>query len=104
MNLKFIADILCIFFVVLFIIAIKLFATPFQQGIFCNDDSIRYPYKNSSISTNLLYFYSIIIPASIIVAFVFGALICKLITDIVKYNVGRLRPHFWAICVPQINC
>ncbi|RWR98818.1 putative phosphatidate phosphatase-like protein, partial [Dinothrombium tinctorium] len=33
-----------------------------------------------------------------IVAFVFGALICKLITDIVKYNVGRLRPHFWAIC------
>ncbi|CAD6998617.1 unnamed protein product [Ceratitis capitata] len=30
-------------------------------------------------------------------AFGFGAAVCQLITDIAKYSIGRLRPHFFAV-------
>ncbi|CAG2174414.1 unnamed protein product, partial [Oppiella nova] len=33
--------------------------------------------------------------------FVFGALISQLTTDIAKYSIGRLRPHFIDVCQPQ---
>lgn len=39
--------------------------------------------------------------------FIFGAAISQSLTDIAKYSVGRLRPHFVAICNPdwrQVNC
>ncbi|NXW08137.1 PLPP1 phosphatase, partial [Fregetta grallaria] len=38
---------------------------PFQRGVFCSDESIRYPYKEDTISYKLLA--GIIIPFSIIV-------------------------------------
>jgi len=31
----------------------------------------------------------------------FGAAVCQLITDIAKYSVGRLRPHFLDVCKPN---
>ncbi|CAK9814179.1 Putative phosphatidate phosphatase [Anthophora plagiata] len=36
--------------------------------------------------------------------FGFGAATTVLITDIAKYTIGRLRPHFMTLCVPNINC
>ncbi|XP_033019646.1 phospholipid phosphatase 1 isoform X1 [Lacerta agilis] len=39
--------------------------------------------------------------------FIFGAAISQSLTDIAKYSIGRLRPHFLDICVPdwpRINC
>ncbi|XP_077203246.1 phospholipid phosphatase 1 isoform X3 [Paroedura picta] len=39
--------------------------------------------------------------------FIFGAAISQSLTDIAKYSVGRLRPHFVDICKPDwanINC
>ncbi|XP_047475236.1 phospholipid phosphatase 1-like isoform X1 [Penaeus chinensis] len=39
--------------------------------------------------------------------FLFGCATSQLTTDIAKYSVGRLRPHFIAICKPdwsKINC
>ncbi|XP_043593561.1 putative phosphatidate phosphatase isoform X1 [Bombus pyrosoma] len=36
--------------------------------------------------------------------FGFGAATTVLITDIAKYTIGRLRPHFMTLCVPSINC
>ncbi|XP_018331713.1 putative phosphatidate phosphatase [Agrilus planipennis] len=36
--------------------------------------------------------------------FVFGCFCSQLITDVLKYTVGRLRPHFLTVCVPDINC
>ncbi|XP_053144205.1 phospholipid phosphatase 1 isoform X2 [Hemicordylus capensis] len=39
--------------------------------------------------------------------FIFGAAISQSLTDIAKYSIGRLRPHFLAVCEPdwsQINC
>lgn len=33
--------------------------------------------------------------------FAFGAASSQLITDIAKYTIGRLRPHFFDLCEPQ---
>ncbi|XP_036062798.1 phospholipid phosphatase 1 isoform X3 [Onychomys torridus] len=40
-------------------------------------------------------------------AFLFGAAASQSLTDIAKYSIGRLRPHFLAVCDldwSQINC
>ncbi|GAB5566878.1 phospholipid phosphatase 1 isoform X3 [Prionailurus iriomotensis] len=112
--------------------------TPFQRGIFCTDESIKYPYKEDTIPYALLG--GIIIPFSIIVmivgealsvyynllhsnsfirnnyiatiykaigTFLFGAAASQSLTDIAKYSIGRLRPHFLDVCDPdwsKINC
>ncbi|XP_055347493.1 phospholipid phosphatase 1-like isoform X2 [Paramacrobiotus metropolitanus] len=39
----------------------------------------------------------------IIVLFAYGFLITKSVTDICKYAVGRLRPHFWDVCNPDLD-
>lgn len=31
----------------------------------------------------------------------FGAALCQLTTDIAKYSLGRLRPHFLDVCKPD---
>lgn len=36
--------------------------------------------------------------------FLFGAACSQLTTDIGKYTIGRLRPHFLDICVPDVDC
>ena len=36
--------------------------------------------------------------------FGFGAGCSQLTTDIAKYTIGRLRPHFFDVCRPDINC
>lgn len=39
--------------------------------------------------------------------FLFGAAASQSLTDIAKYSIGRLRPHFIAVCQPdwaRINC
>ncbi|XP_022196964.1 putative phosphatidate phosphatase isoform X2 [Nilaparvata lugens] len=36
--------------------------------------------------------------------FGFGAACSQLTTDIAKYSIGRLRPHFFDVCQPDIDC
>lgn len=36
--------------------------------------------------------------------FCFGAACAQLLTDIGKYSIGRLRPNFFDVCKPDINC
>ncbi|XP_032669175.1 putative phosphatidate phosphatase isoform X2 [Odontomachus brunneus] len=36
--------------------------------------------------------------------FLFGTACTVLLTDIAKYTIGRLRPHFMMVCVPNVNC
>lgn len=36
--------------------------------------------------------------------FLFGTACTVLLTDIAKYTIGRLRPHFMTLCVPNVNC
>ena len=39
----------------------------------------------------------------IIGSFLFGIAVTQLSTDIAKYSIGRLRPHFITLCQPNIN-
>ncbi|ERL92735.1 hypothetical protein D910_10045, partial [Dendroctonus ponderosae] len=36
--------------------------------------------------------------------FAFGAACSQLTTDVMKYTIGRLRPHFYTVCLPDVNC
>ncbi|KPP72614.1 Lipid phosphate phosphohydrolase 1-like [Scleropages formosus] len=104
---------------------------PFKRGFFCNDDSIKYPLKEDTISYQLLG--GVMIPVTVIVmvvgecllvyyrrkssyrcsyvaalykalgSYVFGVAISQSLTDIAKYSVGRLRPHFLAVCKPVLD-
>ncbi|KPM06391.1 phosphatidate phosphatase-like protein [Sarcoptes scabiei] len=110
---------------------------PYKRGFNCNDDSIRYPFLASTISSNLLFTYSSLIPIITfciteylllrrltldqelsrriwwryyvwriyltLVPFAFACLTSQLITDIAKYSIGRLRPHFIDVCRPRVN-
>uniref|UniRef100_A0A1B6GLP9 Phosphatidic acid phosphatase type 2/haloperoxidase domain-containing protein n=1 Tax=Cuerna arida TaxID=1464854 RepID=A0A1B6GLP9_9HEMI len=136
---KVIIDILCLFCVGFPILIFFLWGVPYKRGFFCDDDSIRFPYKDSTVTKGMLYAVGICMPICvfltvewihfregerqasrrfmghsihpwlwrcycIIGVFGFGMASCQLLTDIAKYSVGRLRPHFLAICQPNINC
>ncbi|XP_023692458.1 phospholipid phosphatase 1 [Paramormyrops kingsleyae] len=110
----------------------------FKRGFFCSDDSIRYPFKEDTISYQLLG--GVMIPFTLIVlvcgecllvtqshpnqqvnsqssllccylraiykalgSFVFGLAMSQSLTDIAKYSIGRLRPHFLAVCQPALG-
>lgn len=36
--------------------------------------------------------------------FLFGACLSQLTTDIAKYSIGRLRPHFLYVCNSNVSC
>ncbi|XP_035020834.2 phospholipid phosphatase 1 [Hippoglossus stenolepis] len=104
---------------------------PFKRGFFCNDESIRYPLKEDTISYQLLG--GVMIPFTLIVvvcgeclsvylsrvkkqslgtkyvacvykavgSYVFGAAASQSLTDVAKYSIGRLRPNFVAVCQPE---
>ncbi|MBN3321761.1 PLPP3 phosphatase, partial [Atractosteus spatula] len=113
--------------------------TPYHRGFYCDDESIKYPYKNGdTISDAVLCAAGILIAIlSIIIGecyrihylnegsksfisnpyvstlykqvgvFIFGCAVSQSFTDIAKVSVGRMRPHFLAVCEPdfsRINC
>ncbi|CAL8405670.1 unnamed protein product [Arctogadus glacialis] len=131
-------DIACLILAGLPFAILNIRHSPFRRGFFCSDDSIRYPYKDDTITYQLLG--GVMIPVlvltmligewltvhlnrskpsspfskSFLVAvykaigtFLFGAAMSQSLTDIAKYSIGRLRPHFLDVCKPdwtQINC
>ncbi|KAM7148430.1 phospholipid phosphatase 1 isoform 2-T2 [Molossus nigricans] len=138
-RLPFVAlDMLCVLLAGLPFAILSSRHAPFQRGLFCSDESIKYPYKEDTIPYALLG--GIIIPFSIIVmivgealsvycnllhsnsfirnnyvatiykaigTFLFGAAASQSLTDIAKYSIGRLRPHFLDVCDldwSKINC
>ena len=142
-------DLVCMGAVGLAIIIFKFAVVPYRRGFYCDDDSINKPYKESTVSSTVLYsvgyglallvifiiewFYFrnnkrsgistedvdvklgplTLNPAHtqflrIATSVIFGGLTTVFVTDVGKYTVGRLRPHFLAICKPPpsvfINC
>ncbi|XP_017865976.1 PREDICTED: putative phosphatidate phosphatase isoform X1 [Drosophila arizonae] len=118
---------------------------PHTRGFFCNDLSLRHPYKESTIQNWMLYLMCVVLPISTILlvefyraqdwtrfshhnqlyssgyflchmelphwvvdsyrmisTFFFGLGIEQLTTDIAKYTIGRLRPHFFTLCQPVL--
>ena len=98
---------------------------PTKRGFFCNDETLSYPYKSSTVPSWLLYTVGFSLPtitvviielliststdktiviltiSQIMLGYVFGAGSAHLITDIGKYSLGRLRPHFFDVCRPE---
>ncbi|KAJ6217898.1 hypothetical protein RDWZM_009055 [Blomia tropicalis] len=140
---KFITDLLIISSILFGIIIFYKFGIPFRRGFHCQDDSIRYPFKENTIPTTVNYLYSTLLPACTIlvneifltrqflmvgderfgsvwssgkywlmyswqcylhlIPLAFGAVTSQFITDIAKYSIGRLRPHFLDMCRPQLS-
>ncbi|XP_071790466.1 phospholipid phosphatase 1-like [Asterias amurensis] len=128
---------------------LELIATPttsFQRGFYCNDASIRYPYKDSTFSTLLSFILCLGIPLLFMLIiefllynrfdclgepqrdvpshrgvkilclkvhsylaalfagytpFLFAGGMTLSMTNVLKYMVGRLRPHFLSVCQPD---
>ena len=102
----------------------KLAGNPTHRGFFCKDQSLSYPYHSSTVPSWSLYVFGIFIPILIFVIseyicsnrksfkircfqllniYMIGAVGSHLIVDVGKYTVGRLRPHFFDLCQPQVN-
>ncbi|XP_072353133.1 phospholipid phosphatase 1 isoform X1 [Scyliorhinus torazame] len=132
-------DIVCIILAGMPLCVLNLFKIkPYQRGFYCDDETIKYPFKNSTITSAMLYALGFLPPISAIIvgelasvhwnnlysnafirnsyvatvykgigAFVFGAAASQSLTDIAKYSIGRLRPHFLDVCKPdwkKFNC
>ncbi|NP_001279364.1 phospholipid phosphatase 1 isoform X2 [Callorhinchus milii] len=132
-------DVLCLVLAGLPLAVLNVFKIkPYQRGFYCDDETIKYPYKNSTVTSTVLYTVGFMLPITAIVlgelasvhwnhlqsnscirnpyiasvykgvgAFVFGAGASQSLTDIAKYSIGRLRPHFLDVCKPdwsKINC
>ncbi|XP_048066738.1 phospholipid phosphatase 1 [Megalobrama amblycephala] len=128
-------DVSCLLLAGLPFAVLNIQHTPFKRGFFCSDDTIKYPFKEDTISYQLLM--GILIPFALLLiifgecfsiylrsrasfsceyivcvykavgSFVFGAALSQSLTDIAKYTIGRLRPHFLTVCKPHwslIDC
>lgn len=101
------------------------FKQPFRRGFFCDDESIRYPFKDSTVPSTVLFAAAVGMTSLVIVTVesfrlkfagkftlkklaaiclplliiaLFGAGFNIFITDVSKYTIGRLRPHFLNVC------
>ncbi|XP_049787389.1 putative phosphatidate phosphatase isoform X1 [Schistocerca cancellata] len=136
---RIVIDILCLFTVGFPILLFYYFGKPFERGFYCDDESLKYPFKPSTVTSPMLYLVGMFLPITSFVVtefihyrqsngqvartfygraippwiwssyktigvFGFGVACSHLTTDIAKYVIGRLRPHFFAVCVPNINC
>ncbi|XP_023171536.2 putative phosphatidate phosphatase isoform X2 [Drosophila hydei] len=135
-------DILILLCVGLPILWFFLFGDPYKRGFFCDDESLKHPFKESTVRNWMLYIIGLVIPVGVMLivelqrsrnanasgtgsarryifmsyeipdwlvecykkmgVFAFGAAASQLTTDIAKYSIGRLRPHFIAVCQPQM--
>uniref|UniRef100_A0A8D0DWB6 Phospholipid phosphatase 2 n=1 Tax=Salvator merianae TaxID=96440 RepID=A0A8D0DWB6_SALMN len=124
-------DILCLVVASLPSIILTLVNSPYKRGFYCDDTSIRYPYKGDTITHGLMA--GVTIPCIVIIistgeaylvyakrlysrsefnnyvaalykvvgTFLFGGAISQSLTDLAKYMIGRLRPNFVAVCAPD---
>ncbi|KAG5286280.1 hypothetical protein AALO_G00013090 [Alosa alosa] len=132
-NIYILVDVLCVVVAAMPFIIMTIVFRPYQRGIYCDDESIRYPYKSDTISHGMMA--AITISCSIIIimsgeaclvytkqlhsnsgfnqyvsalykvvgTFLFGACVSQSLTDLAKFTIGRPRPNFLAVCAP-ISC
>lgn len=53
-----------------------LLGKPFERGLYCDDESLRYPYKDSTVSSLLLYFVGMFLPAISVSLLLLGTSVC----------------------------
>jgi phosphatidate phosphatase len=102
---------------------------PFKRGFYCNDESIKYPYKGDTVPLWLAGVYGGLGAILIVVLtekykshrcsikgkdsscflntiqgllfYSMGAMSTMIITEVGKITIGRLRPHFLTVCEPK---
>lgn len=105
--------------------------TPYHAGFFCDDQSLRYPYKEDTIPDSLLLGLGFSIPFCVMLlteiirclssrncspvnrdllifvkgacAFVFGFTVVEVFIQGFKFSIGRPRPHFFDVCRPNFS-
>ncbi|XP_017042245.1 putative phosphatidate phosphatase [Drosophila ficusphila] len=111
---------------------------PFRRGFFCGDESLGYPYRDSSVGTELLIAVALAVPTAVIavvelfkqlpggpggpggkkegcrvshrlgnlyrqaIFYLYGLAMVTFATMLSKLCIGRLRPHFFAVCQPML--
>uniref|UniRef100_A0A8C7LEH3 Phospholipid phosphatase 2b n=1 Tax=Oncorhynchus mykiss TaxID=8022 RepID=A0A8C7LEH3_ONCMY len=105
---------------------------PYQRGVYCDDEDIKYPFKHDTITHGLLAAVTISCTVVIVTSgeaylvyskrihsnsefngyvaalykvlgtFLFGAAVSQSLTDLAKFTIGRLRPNFMAVCNPKV--
>uniref|UniRef100_A0A6P4FRE2 Phosphatidate phosphatase n=1 Tax=Drosophila rhopaloa TaxID=1041015 RepID=A0A6P4FRE2_DRORH len=111
-----------------------IFGPPTSRGFFCNDESLMYPYHENTVSPTLLHWLGLYLPLislfflesflsyeggfaswgklwpvyNTVRWFLYGYVFSDLLKGIGKHTIGRLRPHFLAVCRPHFadgtNC
>ncbi|XP_033154852.1 putative phosphatidate phosphatase [Drosophila mauritiana] len=125
----------------------SLWGEAVKRGFFCNDSSLKHPYRDSTMPSWILYSMCGVLPLSVMLVveffrgqdkrlhspfpksttcsgyhlchlelptwlvecyhrmgiFIFGLGVEQLSTNIAKYSIGRLRPHFYTLCQPVMN-
>ncbi|XP_048832223.1 phospholipid phosphatase 2-like [Brienomyrus brachyistius] len=124
-------DVICVLVAALPSIIMNLLCMPYQRTVNCEDESIRYPYKEDTITHGLMAAVTISCTVIIICSgeaylvyskkirsnsdfnqyvaalykvvgtFLFGAAVSQSLTDLAKYTIGRPRPNFMAVCAPK---
>lgn len=127
-----VVDVLCVIAAALPFIIMTIVSKPYQRGIYCNDDSIKYPLKPDTITPGMLAAVTICCTLVIISSgeaylvyreriqsntqfnqyiaalykvvgtFLFGGAVSQSLTDLAKYTIGRPRPNFMAVCAPKV--
>uniref|UniRef100_A0A1I8PM43 Phosphatidic acid phosphatase type 2/haloperoxidase domain-containing protein n=1 Tax=Stomoxys calcitrans TaxID=35570 RepID=A0A1I8PM43_STOCA len=134
---RLILDLLIIIVLLIPVVLCEFVIEPFRRGFFCDDETIRYPYKDNTV-TPVILGVLLSVPPLIVLAigeyarqykkgavssrrylwgcqipiwwtnlfrqfvyFCFGLLLTFDATEVGKYTIGRLRPHFMEVCQPQ---
>ncbi|XP_035827911.1 phospholipid phosphatase 1 [Aplysia californica] len=131
-----VVDVFIFLAVCLPLLVVMVWGEPVQSGFWCRDESVRYPYKPDTVNTSLLLVMSFGGPFLVMTvtetiraalktrlprrfrgellslakaygAFLFGVAANCILTDTLKFSIGRPRPHFIDLCKPnfdKINC
>ncbi|XP_052280162.1 putative phosphatidate phosphatase isoform X2 [Dreissena polymorpha] len=125
--LRVVLDVISVACVALPVLILYYYAKPYHRGFYCNDETLMHPYLSNTVPTWVAGFVGIILPCiailtiegikahkaelkmvtyigivyQLVIPFFFGAGLTQLTTDIGKYTIGRLRPHFLTVCVPD---
>ncbi|XP_064826729.1 phospholipid phosphatase 2-like [Oncorhynchus masou masou] len=131
-NMLILVDVFCVVIAALPSAVLTLMYSPYQRGIYCDDESIRYPYRRDTISHRAMA--AVTIPSSIVIittgeaylvyskrlhsnsnfnqymsalykvvgTFLFGAAVSQSLTDLAKFTIGRPRPNFLSVCNPTV--
>lgn len=124
-------DVVCVLVASLPSIILTIRFKPYQRGIYCDDESIKYPLKPDTITHSMIAVITITCTVVIISSgeaylvykkmiysnssfnqyvaalykvvgtFLFGATVSQSLTDIAKFTIGRPRPNFLTVCAPK---